>query len=556
MMKYRLTFVYLWLMVLAAPLPGLSNNIQVSNIAVVEQNTTTHYSLVQFDLSWENSWRTSDLNGVGVTNWDAAWVFVKFRVGSGEWQHAKLNATGHEAGIGTPVTIDAGLLDPKTAFNATTNPAVGVFVYRQSDGTGTFTQEDIKIRWNYGENGVADDATIDIKVFAIEMVYVPEGAFWLGSGGSEATSFTNGSWVYTPGGGTQLPSIPYKITSELAIDMGPESDKLWGTKTTSGIINIGDEGTLPAGFPKGFAAFYAMKTEMTQKQYVDFLNTLTRSQQNKRVGASIENATSVVNTFVMSNTSSADRRNGIRCEPVFTLNDPLEFFCDLNSNGIGNEENDGQWVACNWLAIHDGLAYSDWAGLRPMTEMEFEKMCRGTANPVINEYAWGTERAFGTASYTLANVGEKTELIASNFTTIPNVGNAIHGSSQVAAPYLGPVRVGIFAANTSNTGRISAGASFYGVMELSGNLAERVVSVGQAPGRDYLGSHGDGSLTNDGFHNVTSWPADADASSIWERGGKFNTVASNMRTSYRGTVSISDNVRRVNVGFRAVRSKP
>ena len=34
----------------------------------------------------------------------------------------------------------------------------------------------------------------------------------------------------------------------------------------------------------------------------------------------------------------------------------------------------------------------------------------------------------------------------------------------------GPLRVGIFAANSLNTGRITAGASYYGIMELSGNL--------------------------------------------------------------------------------------
>ena len=34
--------------------------------------------------------------------------------------------------------------------------------------------------------------------------------------------------------------------------------------------------------------------------------------------------------------------------------------------------------------------YLDWAGLRPMTELEYEKICRGPSAPVAGEYAWGS----------------------------------------------------------------------------------------------------------------------------------------------------------------------
>jgi len=53
-----------------------ANNITVSNTKLTGQNTTDGYTLVQFDLSWENSWRTSS----APNNWDAAWVFVKYRI--------------------------------------------------------------------------------------------------------------------------------------------------------------------------------------------------------------------------------------------------------------------------------------------------------------------------------------------------------------------------------------------------------------------------------------------------------------------------------------------
>ena len=40
----------------------------------------------------------------------------------------------------------------------------------------------------------------------------------------------------------------------------------------------------------------------------------------------------------------------------------------------------------NW---QDLTSYLDWSGLRPMTEFEYEKACRGTLNPVAYEYPWG-----------------------------------------------------------------------------------------------------------------------------------------------------------------------
>jgi hypothetical protein len=62
-----------------------------------------------------------------------------------------------------------------------------------ADGTGTFSITGAQLRWNYGANSVADDATVDVKVFAIEMVYVPQGSFYVGSGGTETGRFKDGT---------------------------------------------------------------------------------------------------------------------------------------------------------------------------------------------------------------------------------------------------------------------------------------------------------------------------------------------------------------------------
>jgi formylglycine-generating enzyme required for sulfatase activity len=564
----RYTFAVLFFGMYLMLTSVVANNIQVGNIAIVEQNTTAKQSLVQFDLTWDNSWRTSNLNGAGVTNWDAAWIFVKFRVGSGDWQHARLDATGHQTGTGTAATIDAGLLDPKTAFNATTNPAVGVFVYRQSDGTGAFIQNGIKICWNYGENGVADDATIDIKVFAIEMVYVPEGAFYLGSGGNEAKSFTAGPWTFTPGGGQQNPSVPFHVTSENAITIDNSAGNLWGTQSSDGESTIGDPGVLSADFPKGFAAFYCMKYEVTQKQYVDFLNTLNRDQQNTRTTVDISTGTTTVArrralwTMNSSGNFIAPSRTSVYCDAVIPATGPVTFYCDLNDNGIPNESNDGQWLACSYLSYYDGAAFADWSGLRPMTEMEFEKACRGISFPVPNDFAWGDKPQY-TLRYSLSDAGSANEAISSNYYSNPAGNYANTNWPSTNLNIAGPVRVGIFAGNPANTGRLTSGASFYGIMELSGNVWEMAVMVRFADGRNYTGNHGDGVLNTVGDANQSFWPAAiynpapeiSLMAGIGIKGGAFNRSSSYHLVSYRA-VPNSEVPRKYDYGFRAVRSKP
>ena len=485
-----------------------ANNINVSNIRVTGQNTTAgennpaNYTLVQFDLSWENSWRTSS----APNNWDAAWVFVKYRVGSGDWQHAWLNNTGHSSGTGTSATIDAGLLTPGTAFHATTNPALGVFIYRSADGTGNFSITGAQLRWNYGANGVADNATVDVKVFAIEMVYVPAGNFYVGSGGTETSAF----YMYP------TTTNPYQITGEGAITVGTTDGNLYYPSSTYG----GDQsGPIPANFPKGYAAFYCQKYEISQQQYVDFLNTLTSAQASTRY----PNATTNRHAITVSG-------------GVYSTTNP--------------------YVACNFLSWMDGAAYSDWAGLRPMTELEFEKACRGLETPVANEYAWGTATVAGNA-YTLENDNATNEGIASNYST--STGNASYDITDGSID--GPLRVGIFAANADNQGRITAGASYYGIMELSGNLWERAVTVGNATGRDFTGLHGNGALSTNGHANETAWPGLTSgevtgATGSGFRGGNWYNIASLMRVSDRYIAAGTNTLRHSHCGFRAVRVAP
>jgi len=421
---------------------------------------------------------------------------------------------------------------------------LGVFIYRSANGTGTFTIIGAQLRWNYGANGVADDATVDVQVFAIEMVYVPQGNLTVGTAGTEYGVFTQANDVSSP-------RTPFTITSTTPTLQGNNSSSSATRLSAIGSFDLTGTTTasLASGFPTGYAGFYCMKYEMTQQQYVDFLNLLTRPQQNSRTHTPLAAwTTTVTYRYVMSYTSTISYRNGIRCDATIPANDPITFYCDLDGDGTGGETTDGQWIACNYLSWMDGAAYSDWAGLRPMTELEFEKACRGTATPVANEYAWGSTTA--TAANNITNPG------AGNETTSTSGANAVYGNQ---ANVQGPMRVGVFA--KSSTTRAQSGASYYGIMELSGNVYERSVTVGHATGRAFTGVHGNGALSPDGHANETAWPGLTSgevtlATGAGCRGGIWPVNETLMRASERTSAINEDPFRNYHNGFRAVRRVP
>jgi formylglycine-generating enzyme required for sulfatase activity len=503
---------------------SFANNIQISNITLTGQNTTTDQTSVSFNLTWENSWRIS----TGPANWDAAWVFVKYRVAGGPWLHAFLNNTGHTAGTGTPILINPGMMNTANPFNATTNPAMGVFVYRSSNGSGTFSQTGLQLQWNYGANGIPDGAAVDVKVFAIEMVYVPQGVFKVGSGGTYAAQFGNGNST----------TSPLSISSENALTLGGTVNGNLTNGNGSGMNVDGQDDfnntttkTLPATFPKGFNSFYCMKYEITQQQWIDFFNVLSTVQKANRdiTGGTLNSTGKAADAIV--------NRNNVN----WTSGDAT-----LNGGTHGN-------VACNFISYMDGAAFADWASLRPMTELEFEKACRGTMTPVQDEYAWLTTSIIGATG--ISNSGANNEVAS-------NVGANVNLSSTTG----GPLRVGSFA--TASSSREQAGATFYGIMEMSGNLNERTVSVGNAVGRNFTAPiHGNGLLTSDGFCDISSWPGFvtdkvSGVTGAGLRGGNFDPGSAttppypSLGVSFRSNASTFVTNRDYRYGFRAVRSVP
>lgn len=489
-----------------------ANNIQVTN-ATLTGNTGTSVK-VQFDLSWENSWR-----GGGVSNWDAAWVFVKYKLPNGLWQHVRLSNSGHT--VPATAQLDPGLLTPGTPHDPMTNPVLGVFIYRSAAGNGTFSLNGIQLDWSLTNQGINFNDITEVRVFAIEMVYVPQGPFAAGSG-----SLFNGEFIVT--------TINSAIANSSPSGSGVLGGQAGGYPTAQTAPN--------SNWPNGYKGFYCMKYEISEQGYADLLNSLTYSQQVTRTGSS---PASAVGTMALA--------GAIKIQiPGIDSSAPAVYACDRDGDGQFEEINDGKDGACGYLNWGDLTAYLDWSGLRPMTELEYEKSCRGGIPPVPNEFPWGTT-TITNDHYTYTQIGTPQESIATDYSTIE--GNAFYTGTSAYIAWAS-LRVGIFAGHPLNSGRISSGATYYGIMEMAGNLWERTISIGNASGRAFTGTHGNGVLLPDGHADPLTWPAPLTAVGSGVRGGSRSTVVSELRVSDRSYTSDAVSQRDYEFGGRGVRTAP
>ncbi|MCB9772677.1 MAG: SUMF1/EgtB/PvdO family nonheme iron enzyme [Candidatus Omnitrophica bacterium] len=452
--------------------PAFANNLVISNVTLEDRNPTANTMVVQFNISWDHSWRKND------GRHDAAWVFVKINNSTPPWKHGLLYTAGTNPTNTSPGTnSDLKIVIP--------SDKVGAFISRTATGNGTFSSQKVRLTVDYGSSGIADTDTVQVKVFGIEMVYIPEGSFYIGSGGVDQDRF----YTYP------TDTTTYQITSEAAITVGTSAGNLY---YDSIFFSSGDQtGPIPAAFPKGYNAFYLMKYELTNGQYVDFLNTLSRVQQGTRVHATVSGNT-IANYYVMRDSTTPTSRTSIRAPASGNGTSPttIVFGNDLNNNGVFNEANDGHAVEMTWCYWTDLLAYADWSGLRPYTELEYTKAARGPLTPIPGEYAWGSSNI--TLASSIVNDGRISETAGQSGEGLTVYNNTIAGA----------LRVGFAATNASN--RKSAGAGYYGNMELTGNAVERVVSAGSSIGRAFTGTHGNGTLTTttsyEGNATNTDWP--------------------------------------------------
>ena len=466
-----------------------ANNITINNVTVAGANSVgLPASTITAQVSWDNSWR----DGV---NWDAAWLFVKFRRAGGAWQHATLGASDNQHS-GPANTVINAAADGK-----------GVMVYRANAaaGAGTFTTT-VQLRWNSGADGVSAGQNYEVRVLGTEMVYIAPGAFSLNTLplASLSNEFVSaGNSMSQIGSEAALPAGALRWVNESGGGGG-------GNPLTVGGTTYEGSAALPAAYPKGFAASYCMKYEVSQGQYTDFLNMLTRPQQQRRIQVDLSSGSPAGgNTFVMSSSATNPERNTITV-PASGLGTtaPVVFSC-ARPDRAGNQ-----------LTWADGAAYLDWAGLRPMSELEYEKICRGPEAVVPAAYAWGTTNITAAQTISGPENGSETTDVGANA-----VIDFVTFTGGDGGP--GPLRSGIFA--RAATTREQAGATYFGVMEMTANCWERCVTVAETDGGLptnaglFDGSlHGDGALDAAGNHDAPTWPNATDVRGSCFRGGNWS----------------------------------
>ena len=510
MKKYKLiNMKQLYLLIVGSLLfiaQASANNLVISGTPSYSSANQT----LTFTMAWDNSWCIN----AGPTNWDAVWIFVKRQNCSGNnaWVHQKLSTTSGDhlaklasnSATSTDVQVDA------------VSDGMGVFVRRiGTNVVGNVASQIVTVKLAGTNPTITTSNTDNFEIIGVEMVYVPQGQFYLGDGRTpNSNNFSAGTVAQ-----------PLLITSNI------QTNGIGGAINYTSSTSYGSPVALPSTFPLGYNGFYCMKYEATTGVFLEFINTLSYDQQASHL--------TELGTGNLPNVAGA----------IFDQSNNYTLWTRVSTPGTYNTVaatfiNSYPWATQGYLSWKTAAAFLDWSGLRPMTEFEYEKACRGTLPPVANEYPWGNTTitaVTGTASdWTNANSG---------YTIVegPCFYCCWDGISQ---------RPGAFAKSTTN--RTQSGATYYGIMDMAGNLYEQCVGGAGYDYSTFTNANGDGVLAATGFANTTGWPSVGGANSgTILRGGWMNSgnVIYNQVSdrSYYGGSAINAS-RNKYVGARGVRS--
>ncbi len=466
-------FLFLLLLTRAA----VATDMAVSDVEIARAPNAT-MAQVTLTVSWQNAWRND-------RNHDAAWIFVKVRADEGPWRPAP---------VVKAMIRPVARLTPQAAFSLPDDRA-GVFCLPAASYRGALEWPlDLTVDLT-GLDTLKPETRLDVRAFALEMVFIQEGGFTLGDPDPAALKFA----AFYRSDATGQPNGLISVRSEEAISVGPNAGSLY-YQVEHPEYEGDRQGPVPAAFPKGFQAFYAMKYELSQGQYAEFLNTLGAEATGFRA--------------IHGGRDYYRHRGTIRVERERYVADHPQ-------------------RPANRVSWEDGLAFADWAGLRPMTELEFEKAARGPSSPVAHEFPWGTSSRHGMrrlmqANDDLASTDEADE------------------------------------ASLTDATRPALGASYYWVMDLAGSVWERAVTIGHPAGRAFKGTHGDGRLTGYGSATNEDWPRGDDigggygyrGGGYYEQGMRDSEFNPYSPIAYRRFGSWGQAPRSLAYGFRAVRTAP
>jgi formylglycine-generating enzyme required for sulfatase activity len=200
-------------------------------------------------------------------------------LGSSPWLHANVSTvSGNHSVTGGVLQVDA-VTDGR-----------GVFLRRSALGSGNIATATVIITFSSSYTV----ASTNYEVLGIEMVNVPQGSFQVGD-----ISLNNSTHSVNSYGSNS--TTPYTISTEAAIASG---NTLRNSSSEQSFLYTSNQ-ALAASYPKGFNAFYCMKYEISQQQYVAFLNLLTFEQQSYRTAVV---PSSAIGTAALAPTSGDNRK--------------------------------------------------------------------------------------------------------------------------------------------------------------------------------------------------------------------------------------------------------
>ncbi len=264
----------------------------------------------------------------------AVWVFAKFQNAAGGWQDVRWAADGHS------IRSETGATD------LVARPATGSFFIpglflEPSDGAAPSGSWTVELLWDFSTSQIEmPEAGYPVLLVGIDMVRVPEGKFTVGDGrDSEETST-----LFGPDG------APTMVGSEDEITVGEGEDLDYAASDYGG----DRAGPIPSAYPKGYKSFYVMRRELTEGQYAAFLSTLS--------------GRGLASRDITTNPAYRESGGTIRVGDTITVDQPER--------------------PASFITWADAIGWTAWAGLRPMTELEFEKIARGPG-------AYGVEAILG-----------------------------------------------------------------------------------------------------------------------------------------------------------------
>ncbi|NBC27369.1 MAG: SUMF1/EgtB/PvdO family nonheme iron enzyme [Bacteroidetes bacterium] len=429
-------------------------------------------------VEWENAWRNEK-------NHDAAWVFLKSIDVSG-YTHIPI-LPGSEQ-----MLWKADEEMPDATINVA-DDGRGMFIYASDNYRGELKYR-VQVKIDTSAVNIRD-LTRDTEAYGIEMVYIPEGGFTLGDPDTTALNYYG---FYQSGPDGSYHGL-YEIESEdETIPVGTDEGDLY-YRSNSAQYRGDQQGPIPASFPKGVDPFYIMKYEVSQGDYVAFLNTLTAQNASIRYPAGAKDYRALGGTIRVADG---------------------EFVADRP---------DQRMMYWHW---DDMMAYADWAALRPFTELEYTKAARGPLDPVPGEYAWNTG-------------------------SLDQMARRIDSRDQVMK-----MNRDLSLSDLSDESRDIFGASYYWVFDLNGSVWEKVITVGDTVGRSFVGNHGDGNISYYGFADVDGWPSgyrDSEGGYGYRGGGFYGYNAISITNPYppiafRPYAAWSGGPRNSAYGFRGART--